>query len=128
MNYLAELEKAEHEVRDLEFRYANVKDGIGSIDREIALLSVKDVALSENIKNLKKSSVIVLASEFRRSKEDLNRTKTRLDMIKKDKLNLENALAVTLSFLEKARLKLDSIRKSESTNVLQGEFGNKDGQ
>ena len=128
MNILLELDKLEHEIRDLEYRSVNVKNGITSIDREIVLLSMKEVAVSENIKNLKKSSIIVLASEFKRSKEDLSRTRTRLEMIRKDKSNLENALTVTSSFLDKARAKLDSLRKMEVTNVLYGNFGSKDGQ
>ena len=128
MSYSQDLDKAEHEVRDLEFRHTNVKNGIESIDREIILLLLKDAALSENIKNLKKSSTIVLASEFRRSKEDLKRTRARLEMIRKDKVNLEKALADTFSYLSKARGRLDSLRKMEVSNVLQGNFGSKNGQ
>jgi predicted nuclease with TOPRIM domain len=128
MNYLKELEKIESEVKDLEYRHSNVKDGINSIDREIILLCLKERALEDNIKNLKKRSFIVLASEYRRSKEDLLRTKTRLEMIRKDKANLENALNVTFNFLTKARAKLDELRQSEVTNVLQGSFGSNDDQ
>ena len=128
MNPIIELEKSEREVQDLEARCVNVRDGLNSIEREISLLTLKEIALSENIKNLKQHAITIMASEFRRSKEDLKRTETRLEMIRKDKSNLENALKVTLDFLDKARLKLDELRKMEVTNVIYGKFGDQSDQ
>lgn len=125
MNLFVEIEKAEREVRDLEFRLASFKDGILGIDREIALQTIKEVALLENLKNLKKSNVIVVASEYRRSREDLKRTQTRLDMIRKDKQNLEDALVKVIDFSVKAKTKLADLKEIQGTNVLTGNFGNK---
>ena len=125
MNLLVELQKIEHEIRDLEYRQISAKNGITDIRREITLLSLKELALTDNIKNLKKNSVIVLAAEFRRSKEDLNRTRIRLDLIGKDKVNLEKALKIIDDFLEKARAKLADLKELETSNVLQGDFGSK---
>lgn len=119
MNYLLQLEKAEHEVRDLEHRLNNVKDGINSIDREIVLLAVKEVGLIENLKNLRKNTSIPLLTEYRRSKDDLNRTQARLEIIRKSKAELEKASTDIVNYLSKSRGRLDSLRSMEVTNVIQ---------
>jgi chromosome segregation ATPase len=117
-----ELEKSEHEVRDLEYRSNGIKDKVAFIDQEVVLLSLKELALQDNIKNLKKNSIIVLASEFKRSKDDLIKTKNLLDFKRKEREDLDKALKQTLTFLGKAKLKLDALREAAENNVLQGRW------
>jgi len=128
MSTPSELEKAEHEVRDLEYRTAGVKDKISFLDKELVLLALKELSLQDNIINLKKNSLIVLIAEYSRSKEDLARTKVRLIEVRKQKLELDGALKTTLKFLGKAKLKLDAILKNKENNVLEGKFGNQNDQ
>lgn len=122
MNLHIELEKAEREVKDLECRQASFRDGVLSVDKEITLLSIKELSLRENLKNLRKESIIVLAVEFRRIQEDLTRTTVRLAMIRKDKISLENSLVKVIEFLSRAKLKLAELKELEGTNVISGNF------
>lgn len=126
MNPLVEIEKTERDIKDLEFRLSSFKDGVLGIDREIALQTIKEVALLENIKNLKKSNIIVVASEFRRSRDSLKITQNRLEMIRKDKQNLEDALGKVVDLLVKAKAKLSDLKELQGTNVLVGNFGSRD--
>lgn len=123
MTLPTELDKAESEIKDLEHRATAVRDGVVNIEKEITLLSLKELALSDNINNLKRNSVIVLAAEFRRSKEEITKTQTRLAIIRKEKSDLEKALAQTIKVLNKSRLKLNDLLKEKENNVLQGRFG-----
>jgi len=118
MSLFTEIEAAEKQIKETESRLNSIKDGLASIEREIVLLSLKELALNDNLKILRKNTCIVLASEFKRSKEDLNRTQTRMAMIRKDKESLEKAKAAALSFLAKSKEKLEELKASEVNNVL----------
>ena len=118
MSLFTEIEAAEKQIKETESRLNSIKDGLASIEREIVLLSLKELALNDNLKILRKNTGIVLASEFKRSKEDLNRTQTRMAMIRKDKESLEKAKAAALSFLAKSKEKLEELKASEVNNVL----------
>lgn len=124
MNQLIQLEKAEQEVVGLQSRCTSIRDGITVIEREIAFQNVKKQVLSDNIENLRISHLVVSAEEYRRIKEDLARATARLEIITKDKANLENALTLTIKVLAKARAALEDLKNNEVSNVLQGKFGN----
>lgn len=119
MSLYTEIEASERHVKETESRINSIKDGLTSVEREIILLTLKELALKDNMKILRKTPVIVLVSEFKRSKEDLNRTQTRLGMIRKDKETLEKAKTDALAFLAKSKEKLEELKASEVSNVLE---------
>lgn len=119
MNLYTEIEATERQIKETESRINSIKDGLTSVDREIVLLSLKELALKDNLKLLRKSNAIVLVSEFKRSKEDLVRTETRLSMIRTDKESLERAKNEALKYLVKFKEKLEELKASEVSNVLE---------
>lgn len=119
MNLYTEIEAAERQIKETESRINSIKDGIASVEREIVLLSLKELALKDNIKILRKSTGIVLVAEFKRSKEDLARTTTRLSMIRTDKESLERAKVDAHKYLAKFKEKLEELKASEVSNVLE---------
>ena len=108
MSLYTEIEASERHVKETESRINSIKDGLTSVEREIILLTLKELALKDNMKILRKTPVIVLVSEFKRSKEDLNRTQTRL-----------GAKTDALAFLAKSKEKLEELKASEVSNVLE---------
>jgi chromosome segregation ATPase len=118
MNILLNIEKTEREIRELEIRSKSVSDQVLLIKREIVLLSLKERALLDNIENLKKTKAIVIALEYKRSKEDLNRTQSRLDMVRPDLTKLEKAVAEINVHVAKLAAVLTELKTQEVSNVL----------
>lgn len=126
MSHKSEIDALEHELRDLDYKLAGFKSGIAAVDKEIVLISMKELALKDNIKNLRKNSFIVLASEFKRSKEDLVRTSIHLESVKKHKGELEKGYAQVQDYQMRARVKYNDLKRDEVSNVLP--FERKNGQ
>lgn len=99
----AELDKAEREVKDTEQKLYKIKVTLKEVDDEIEQLKRVESSLKENIDYLKKSGATVKATEYKKAKEDLTRTRGRLAVIKIDRENIARAQKEGEAYLEKAK-------------------------
>lgn len=119
MSIYIEVDKVEHQIRDLEFKQKSAQNGLIDLEREMVLLNIKKTALSENIKNLKKNEIIIISiPEFKKSKEELNRAITRMEMVKTEKEKVQRALKSIEEFIAKAYEKLKELKSQEVSNVI----------
>jgi chromosome segregation ATPase len=99
----ADLEKAEREVKDTEQKLHKIKSTLKDVEDEIAKLTLLEAQLNENINYLKQSGATVMATEFKKAKEDLVRTRGRLSVIKIDRDSIARAQRDGEAYLEKAK-------------------------
>lgn len=126
MSKQVELEKLDRAVRDGEIRLQTVNVNINSLTKEIDQLENLENQLEENLKCLKKKSIIAIATEFKKAKEDLKKTKTRLISLKNDRENFKKAANDVEAVMKKAKEDMENLKKNGDSNVLHGTFGRKD--
>lgn len=125
MSRQTDLEKIDRTIKDCEIRIKTFEVNIGTIQKEVDFLFKVETQLEENITYLKKNKIIALASEFRKAKEDLKKTKIRLTQLKSDKMINEKAHKELSYMLEKNKEAYDKLAQTNENNVLQGKFGRK---
>lgn len=118
-----ELSKIDRTIKDSEIRLRTFKTNIDVIQKEIDFLLNVEGQLQENIKYLKKVKIITLATEYKKAKEDLKKTKNRLLQLKSDKAINDKAHKEVTVFIEKNKELYDKLTKHNENNVLQGKFG-----
>jgi chromosome segregation ATPase len=102
----AELDKAERDVKDTEQKLHKIKATLKEVDEEIEKLKLVESQLKENIDYLKQSGATVMATEYKKAKEDLTRTRGRVAVLKIDRENIARAQKDGEAFLEKAKAAL----------------------
>ncbi len=127
MSKQIELEKLDRAIRDGEIRLQTVNVNIGSLTKEIDTLTNLEIQLEENLKFLKQRNIIAKADDFKKAKEDLVKTRTRLISLKNDRENFKKAADNVQVVMTKAKEDIDKLRKNGDGNVLHGTFGRKDG-
>lgn len=120
-----DLTKIDRNIKDSEIRLKTFELNIETIQKEIDFLANLESQLESNITFLKKNKIIALASEFKKSKEDLKKTKIRLTQLKSDKTINEKAHKELSHMLQKNRELYDRLAQAGENNVLQGKFGRK---
>lgn len=125
MSRQTDLEKIDRNIKDTEVRLKTFKVNIETIQKELDFLAKLESQLEENITYLKKVKIITLATEFRKAKEDLKKTKTRLVQLKSDRTINEKAHKELGYMLEKNKEAYDRLAQQNENNVLQGKFGRK---
>lgn len=125
MSRQGDLEKIDRNIKDSEILLKTFELNIGTIQKEIDFLTNVESQLESNITFLKKNKIIALASEFKKSKEDLKKTKIKLTQLKSDKTINEKAHKELSHILQKNREMYDRIAQAGENNVLQGKFGRK---
>jgi chromosome segregation ATPase len=118
-----DLIKIERAIKDCEIRLKTFYTNISIIQKEVDLLSVNESKLQENIDCLKNNKAAVLAVEYRKSKEDLKKTKVRLSQLRSDLGATEKAHRDIQNFLTKNKEAYDKLANSNENNVLLGKFG-----
>lgn len=120
-----EFERLDRTLKDTEVRIRTTQSHIYSLDRELASLMSIEITLKENIKCLKTKQIVAIVQEFKKSKEELKRAQSRIQVLKTDKSvfikdikNLETILETTKAGLGKLQ---------ELNNVLTFTGGKKDG-
>jgi chromosome segregation ATPase len=127
VNKQQELDKLAHSIKDAEVRLKVFKSNLDTIEKELTQLGMLESKLRDNIKYLRKKHVIALALEYRKSKDELNKTKNRLAMIRIDRENISRASKEVEDFLNKNKESYAGLLK-EQNNVIKGTFGRKNGQ
>lgn len=124
MSKKVELEELDRAIRNGEIRLCTVNANIGSLTKEIEHLDTLEMQLEENVKVLKKNNIIAIATEYKKAKEDLAKTRTRLISLKNDRENFKKAADDVKKVMEKAKEDIEKLKKVDS-NVLHGTFGRK---
>ena len=116
MSKQSELEKLERTIKDTEVRITTVEVSVVALDKEISSLTTLEKTLKDNIACLKKKSIIAIAQEFRKAKDDLKSTKTKLSSLNNDRTHFKKTINDMSIFLEKIRK--DLIKLENNDNVL----------
>jgi chromosome segregation ATPase len=119
-------EKIEAAIKDVESRLNAIRMALGQNETEINTLVALEDQLKENIAELKRQGVTVLASEYRKAKEDLIKTATRLAFLRIDRETYQRALNGQTGVLDYLKQKLSDNTKRLLNNVIKGKFGKKD--
>jgi chromosome segregation ATPase len=125
VNKKAELEIADRAIKDAEIRLRTIKLHLEALEKEIDALSTLEAQLEENFKYLKKNKVITLASEFKGTKEELQKVKSFLIMRRNDRDAHRKAYKVADDHLGFCKEKYSQLIKQGENNVIQGTFGRK---
>lgn len=126
MSKQVELEKLDRSIKDGEIRLRTAKTNIEALDKEIDSLSSLEIQLEENVKCLKKNNVVAIATEFKKAKEDLAKTKARLIALKNDRELFKKSAKDIETFTNKAKEDIEKLQKTGDNNVLRGKFSRKD--
>lgn len=123
-----ELDRLAHWIKDAQARLTVFMSSSGILDKEIDLLTAREDQIKENLKFLKKKKVIALAMEYRKAKEELDKIKSRLTMVRADRQNIGRATADVEAFLLKNKERYSFLMKEPTNVVIRGIFGRNDGQ
>lgn len=83
-----ELNKASHAVLDAELRLKTIQAQRTQLEKEIATLAFVEANLEENIRFLKNTRAIVMASEYKKATIDLATAKNRRAFLRIDRDNV----------------------------------------
>lgn len=125
MSKLVEIEKLDRAIKDSEIRLNTVNTNVVSLTREIDQLISYENQLIQNIKFLKKQKIVALAAEFKKIREDMGKTKTRLIALKNDREHFVKAANDVIKLMKKQKEDLKKLKESGDNNVLLGKFGKK---
>lgn len=125
MSRQTDLEKIDRNIKDSEIRLKTFDLNIGTIQKELDFLSNLESQLQTNITFLKKNKIVALASEYKKAREDLKKTKIRITQLKSDKTINEKAHKELGYMLEKNREAYDKLAQKSENNVFVGKFGRK---
>lgn len=124
MSKQTDLEKIDRNIKDCENRLKTFESNISTIQKEVDFLLNLENQLQMNIGILKTIKIVTLATEYKKAREDLKKTKIRLTQLKSDKTINEKAYKELCVILEKNKEAYDKLSKQGENNVLQGKFGN----
>lgn len=126
MNKIVELELAEQNLEQAQVKFEAIQQHILKIEQEITLLNHIELQIAENVSILKSRHIITLAVEFKKAREDLNKIRNNLSMLRINREAFSRTLEQTEKFLYEARQKYIELLKGQGTVVIQGKFGRKD--
>jgi uncharacterized protein (DUF3084 family) len=122
-----ELTRIAQNIKDCENRLKTFSSNIETIQKEIDFLLNLESQLQANIIILKKIKIVTLATEYKKAREDLKKTKIKLTQLKSDKTINEKAHKELEYLLQKNKEAYDKLAKQGENNVLLGKFGRKRG-
>jgi chromosome segregation ATPase len=123
MNKLDELDKLDRAIKDSSIRLKSIQSAIEQIDKEIAILQPRKNELEQNIEFLKKKDTIPIAQEYKKSKAELTKVKTRLTAITGDRCKADDACHQIEEIIEKFKKDHARLIISSDDNILEGKFG-----
>jgi uncharacterized protein YbgA (DUF1722 family) len=120
-----DLESLDKTIRESNIRLHTVQAHIVSLTNDIEAFSQLEGNLIDNIKYLKKNKVITGAESYRKAKDDLAKTVIKVVSLMNDREALKKEARTHQFLMADAQKKLDKLQKY---NVLQGNFGRKNGK
>lgn len=121
-----EFNKASHALLDAEIRLRTVSIQTQQLEKEIAILTIVESNLEENIRILRRKRSIVIASEYRKATVDLNTARNRRAFLRIDRENCLKIEKHCKLLYEKTKLEYErafSLLYSPPNNVIVGKFG-----
>ena len=122
-----ELTRIAQNIKDCENRLKTFSSNVETIQKEVDFLLNLESQLETNISILKKIKIVTLATEYKKAREDLKKTKIKLTQLKSDKTINEKAHKELEYLLQKNKEAYDKLSKQGENNVLLGKFGRKRG-
>lgn len=125
------LNRASHVLLDAEVRLRTISVQIQQLDKEIAILTVVEANLQENIRVMKRKRVTVRVEDYKKARSDLNTARTRRAFLRVDRENSLKAERHAEMLYGKAKEEYDKAYdrlKNPPNNVLYVDFGRKDGR
>lgn len=123
MGKIEDLENIDRSIKDAEVRLKTFSNNVDVIKKEINFLLSLEKQLEENISYLKDIKIVALATEYKKAKEDLKKSRIRLSQLKGDLISNEKALKDVEKVLQKNKELYDKLSKQNENNVVQGKFG-----
>lgn len=127
MGNLQEIDKLDRAVKDAEIRLKSIRHNLEKIDHEITVLEPLQRELEENIEFLKKTGTIPMAQEFKKTKQELAKTKARLVLLLADRPKVSGACDEIERIIQKFRKDIQDLILSDDKKVLKFKRGNKNG-
>ena len=131
MSNTDDLNRAAQALLEADIRLRTVKAQVDGLDREIAMLTSMELELEDNIRFLKRSKSVTIASEYKKSLDQLEKTRQRKSFLRIDRSNVMKAVNYAEMLLAKAQeahtAAMDVINNPPK-NVIHVDFGKKDGQ
>jgi len=118
-----ELNKLYRAIKDSEVRMNTFSVNMNTIQKEMNFHINTEKQLEENLAYLKDIKVIALATQYKKTKEDIGKTKKRLSELRSDMASNKKAYEDTETVLKKNRTAYDKLTKDSENNVIQGKFG-----
>ena len=128
MGLLDEKDKLKRAIDDAEIRLKSIEANVEQLGKEIDVLSHRKNELEQNIEFHKKDDVISIAQEYKKSKDELAKTKARLKLIVPDLAKSKQAVKDVAEIINKFKKDHMELSKTNEDNVLRPIFGGKRGQ
>lgn len=110
-------ERLEQAIKDAEARLRVFRTTLEGISKELRDLRAVEIILTDNIETLKSKTVIILANEYRKAREDLGKTKSRMAIVRIDYDNVFKAAHEVELYLAKAKEEMSNSLR-DPNNVL----------
>lgn len=123
MDKSAEVASAEALVREAEIRLHGIQYHLRISEKEVETLVALQSQLEENLSILKKQKIIALAQEYKRSKEELAKTKNLLVLARNSKAQYVASQKEADRYLVRCRETYENILARSENNVVFGLFG-----
>jgi chromosome segregation ATPase len=128
MGLTTDLDKLSRAIKDADISLFSVKARIEQLDKEIAILAPRKNELEQNIEFLKKQDTIPLAQEFKKSKAELAKTSSRLNIIVSERVKVYQASLDIEMAIAKFKRDHDQLIIGSENNILKIDFGGKRGK
>ena len=123
-----DLNKSSHVLLDAQVNLQIIQAQILKIDKDLAMLTMVKANLEENIRVLKRRRAIVMASEFKKSVNDLGTCETRMAFLRVDRENILKNEKYADGVYQKAKTEHERILdliQNPPNNVIYVDFGRK---
>lgn len=125
-----DLNKSSYVLLDAQVNLQTIQAQILKIDKDLAMLTMVKANLEENIRVLKRRRAIVMASEFKKSTNDLITCENRMAFLRVDRENILKNEKYADGIYQKAKAEYERLLdlvQNPPDNVIYVDFGRKDG-
>jgi chromosome segregation ATPase len=125
-----DLNKYSHVLLDAQVNLQTIQAQVLKLDKEIAMLTMVEANLEENIRILKATRAIVMASEYKKSTNDLGTCRTRMAFVRVDRENILKNEKQASEVYEKTKAEYERLLdlvQNPPDNVIYVDFGRTNG-
>jgi len=113
-----QLTALQNAIKDSEVRLVSIRDSVRAVNVELDTLEAVKLALEENIRCLKKKKIVAIAQEFKKSKEELQKTLNRIEMQSNNRAHFLKTERLHVEMIEKIKEDIEKLEKADKNNVL----------